>query len=138
MIGFSSTIRQGAMHGLVSRRQCRDRLCSTRSCGISPPTTTGCRPRGTYASRCSHRRRCSGSCYRCTKTTPGRPLFAEHLVDLDEGLQEWRYRHVKMVERTIGDKTGTGGSSGAAYLRTTLFRPLFPISGPCAASSEGG
>jgi tryptophan 2,3-dioxygenase len=31
-----------------------------------------------------------------------------------------------MVERTIGDKMGTGGSSGAAYLRETLFRPMFP------------
>jgi tryptophan 2,3-dioxygenase len=51
---------------------------------------------------------------------------AERLVDLDEGLQEWRYRHVKMVERTIGDKTGTGGSSGASYLRGTLFKPFFP------------
>jgi len=51
---------------------------------------------------------------------------AERLLDLDEGLQEWRYRHVKMVERTIGDKRGTGGSSGAAYLRSTLFHPFFP------------
>ena len=50
----------------------------------------------------------------------------ERMVDLDEGVQEWRYRHVKMVERTIGDKAGTGGSSGAEYLRTTLFRPMFP------------
>ncbi len=50
----------------------------------------------------------------------------ELLVDLDEGVQEWRYRHVKMVERTIGFKQGTGGSPGAAYLRETLFRPLFP------------
>ena len=50
----------------------------------------------------------------------------ELLVDLDEGVQEWRYRHVKMVERTIGFKQGTGGSPGAAYLRTTLFTPLFP------------
>ncbi|MBB4689398.1 tryptophan 2,3-dioxygenase [Amycolatopsis jiangsuensis] len=56
----------------------------------------------------------------------GPSVVAECLVDLDEGMQEWRYRHVKMVERTIGDKTGTGGSSGAAYLRTTLFRPMFP------------
>jgi tryptophan 2,3-dioxygenase len=56
----------------------------------------------------------------------GPAQLAERLVDLDEGLQEWRYRHVKMVERTIGDRTGTGGSSGAAYLRRTLFRPLFP------------
>jgi tryptophan 2,3-dioxygenase len=50
----------------------------------------------------------------------------ELLVDLDEGIQEWRYRHVKMVERTIGFKTGTGGSAGAEYLRSTLFRALFP------------
>ena len=50
----------------------------------------------------------------------------ERFVDLDEGLQEWRYRHVKMVERTIGIKPGSGGSSGADYLRQTLFRPLFP------------
>jgi tryptophan 2,3-dioxygenase len=53
-------------------------------------------------------------------------LVAERLVDLDEGVQEWRYRHVKMVERTIGTKRGTGGSSGVEYLRSTLFRPAFP------------
>ena len=52
--------------------------------------------------------------------------LCERLVDLDEGIQEWRYRHVKMVERTIGMKPGTGGSSGAPYLRTTIGRPLFP------------
>jgi tryptophan 2,3-dioxygenase len=52
--------------------------------------------------------------------------LCERLVDLDEGIQEWRYRHVKMVERTIGAKPGTGGSSGAAYLKTTLMQPLFP------------
>ena len=50
----------------------------------------------------------------------------ETLVDIDEGVQEWRYRHVKMVERIIGAKTGTGGSAGSAYLRSTLFRPAFP------------
>ena len=50
----------------------------------------------------------------------------ERMVDLDEGFQEWRYRHVKMVERTIGSRPGTGGSPGAAYLRTTLNQPLFP------------
>jgi tryptophan 2,3-dioxygenase len=52
--------------------------------------------------------------------------ICERFVDLDEGLQEWRYRHVKMVERTIGDAHGTGGSMGAAYLRTTLSQPMFP------------
>jgi tryptophan 2,3-dioxygenase len=52
--------------------------------------------------------------------------LCERLVDLDEGVQEWRYRHVKMVERTIGTKAGTGGSSGAAYLAETVGRPIFP------------
>jgi tryptophan 2,3-dioxygenase len=51
---------------------------------------------------------------------------AERLVDIDEGVQEWRYRHVKMVERTIGTRSGTGGSPGVAYLRTTLSTPVFP------------
>jgi tryptophan 2,3-dioxygenase len=50
----------------------------------------------------------------------------ERLVDLDEGVQEWRYRHVKMVERTIGMKPGTGGSTGAEYLRNTVGHNLFP------------
>ena len=52
--------------------------------------------------------------------------LCETLTDLDEGLQEWRYRHVMMVRRTIGTKPGTGGSDGAAYLATTLFQPAFP------------
>jgi tryptophan 2,3-dioxygenase len=52
--------------------------------------------------------------------------LCERLVDLDEGVQEWRYRHVKMVQRTIGTRQGTGGSEGAAYLMTTLNRPCFP------------
>ncbi len=56
----------------------------------------------------------------------GAAQVTERFVDLDEGLQEWRYRHVKMVERTIGDKSGTGGSMGAAYLRSTLSQPVFP------------
>ena len=60
------------------------------------------------------------------RSDPDASLVAERLVDLDEGIQEWRYRHVKMVERTIGTKSGTGGSSGVAYLRSTLFKPAFP------------
>ncbi len=56
---------------------------------------------------------------------PESAMVCERLVDIDEGLQEWRYRHVKMVERTIGTKVGSGGSSGAAYLATTLAKPVF-------------
>jgi tryptophan 2,3-dioxygenase len=57
---------------------------------------------------------------------PRNAPLCERLVDLDEGMQEWRYRHVKMVERTIGSKQGTGGSAGSAYLRSTLHDALFP------------
>ena len=57
---------------------------------------------------------------------PKNAELRERLVDLDEGVQEWRYRHVKMVERTIGAKRGTGGSGGAEYLRDTIGRPIFP------------
>jgi len=60
------------------------------------------------------------------KTDPQLASLCERFVDLDEGIQEWRYRHVKMVERTIGTKPGTGGSTGAEYLRSTLMRSLFP------------
>ena len=57
---------------------------------------------------------------------PKNAEMCERLVDLDEGMQEWRYRHVKMVQRTIGAQMGTGGSSGAQYLVTTLMTPIFP------------
>jgi tryptophan 2,3-dioxygenase len=60
------------------------------------------------------------------RTDPDARSVCERLVDLDEGIMEWRYRHVKMVERTIGWRRGTGGSAGAGYLKTTLDRPLFP------------
>jgi tryptophan 2,3-dioxygenase len=53
-------------------------------------------------------------------------VLCERMVDIDEGVQEWRYRHVKMVQRTIGTKQGTGGSDGAAYLLKTLNQPVFP------------
>jgi tryptophan 2,3-dioxygenase len=59
------------------------------------------------------------------QSDPESAMVAERLVDIDEGIQEWRYRHVKMVERTIGHKMGTGGSSGVDYLASTLFNPVF-------------
>ena len=53
-------------------------------------------------------------------------LLCEALVEYDEMFTLWRLRHVQMVERVIGWKPGTGGSSGAAYLRTTVERKFFP------------
>jgi tryptophan 2,3-dioxygenase len=52
--------------------------------------------------------------------------LCEGLLDHDETFAHWRARHVLMVERQIGSKTGTGGSSGAAYLRTTLGKRFYP------------
>lgn len=60
------------------------------------------------------------------RNDPETSIVCERFVDIDEGLQEWRYRHVKMVERTIGQKIGTGGSSGVGYLSGTLSKPVFP------------
>jgi tryptophan 2,3-dioxygenase len=60
------------------------------------------------------------------RTNPDVSGMCERMIDFDEGLQEWRYRHVQMVRRTIGNKKGTGGSAGADYLATTLFHPVFP------------
>ena len=59
------------------------------------------------------------------RNDPESAMVCERLLDIDEGLQEWRYRHVKMVERTIGHKAGTGGSDGVKYLVSTLFNPVF-------------
>lgn len=52
--------------------------------------------------------------------------LAEKLVDLDDALAAWRHKHVLTVERIIGMKRGTGGSAGAAYLRSTLDKRAFP------------
>ena len=52
--------------------------------------------------------------------------LAEKLVDIDDALAMWRYKHVLTVERIIGMKPGTGGSAGAAYLRSTLEKRAFP------------
>lgn len=63
---------------------------------------------------------------RIYQVEPAMLVLAELMTDFDEGLQEWRYRHVKMVERTIGNKKGTGGSPGVEFLKQSLFQPVFP------------
>jgi tryptophan 2,3-dioxygenase len=60
------------------------------------------------------------------QTQPDLVILLELMTDFDEGLQEWRYRHVKLVERTIGAKKGTGGSAGVEFLKQSLFHPVFP------------
>ena len=63
---------------------------------------------------------------RLYRTEPETAILLELMTDFDEGLQEWRYRHVKIVERTIGSKRGTGGSPGVAFLKKSLFLAVFP------------
>lgn len=50
----------------------------------------------------------------------------EELVDLEDNFQLWRFRHLKTVQRIIGMKSGTGGSSGAAFLQKALELTFFP------------
>lgn len=50
----------------------------------------------------------------------------EELVDLEDNFQLWRFRHLRTVQRTIGMKTGTGGSSGVGFLRKALDLTFFP------------
>ena len=52
--------------------------------------------------------------------------LAEELVDVEDRFQQWRFRHMKTVERIIGHKKGTGGSSGVGFLKTALDRTFFP------------
>ncbi|MBS4178719.1 tryptophan 2,3-dioxygenase [Lederbergia citrea] len=52
--------------------------------------------------------------------------LAEKLVDIEDWLQQWRFRHMKTVERIIGFKRGTGGSSGVHYLKRVLEHRFFP------------
>jgi tryptophan 2,3-dioxygenase len=59
------------------------------------------------------------------KRSPEVTILLELMTDFDEGLQEWRYRHIKLVERTIGAKKGTGGSLGVPFLKESLFKPIF-------------
>ncbi|HJQ98232.1 MAG TPA: tryptophan 2,3-dioxygenase family protein [Candidatus Polarisedimenticolaceae bacterium] len=63
---------------------------------------------------------------RLYKARPELAILFELMTDLDEGFQEWKYRHVKLVERTIGNKKGTGGSLGVEFLKQSLFKPIFP------------
>jgi tryptophan 2,3-dioxygenase len=63
---------------------------------------------------------------RLYQTQPNLEILFELMTDFDEGFQEWRYRHIKLVERTIGSKRGTGGSLGVEFLKQSLFHPVFP------------
>src|SRR3954465_7103788 len=60
------------------------------------------------------------------QSAPEVSILFELMTDFDEGLQERRYQHLKLVERTIGAKKGTGGSPGVPFLKESLFKSIFP------------
>ncbi|RFU21604.1 tryptophan 2,3-dioxygenase [Geodermatophilus marinus] len=68
--------------------------------------------------------------FRAVYEDPGAPWgfyeACESLVDIEDNLQMWRFRHLRTVQRTIGDKRGTGGSAGLAFLRRALDVTFFP------------
>jgi tryptophan 2,3-dioxygenase len=64
--------------------------------------------------------------YESEETYDGLYMLLEDFIEFDERMLLWRGRHVRMVERMIGMKTGTGGSLGARYLQTTLDKRFFP------------
>ena len=112
-----------------SPRRWRARRCSTRSCATSPSRAT--RPAAAALERDVTQPLEPSDAVQhallAAYADDGEPAqVCERMIDLDEGVMEWRYRHVQMVRRTIGDKRGTGGSGGASYLATTLLRPAFP------------
>jgi tryptophan 2,3-dioxygenase len=64
--------------------------------------------------------------YESTETPWGIYEACESLVDIEDNFQMWRFRHLLTVQRTIGAKTGTGGSSGVGFLRRALDLTFFP------------
>src|SRR3954469_24727138 len=64
--------------------------------------------------------------YESTETPWGVYEACESLVDIEDNFQLWRFRHLLTVQRTIGAKTGTGGSSGVGFLRRALDLTFFP------------
>src|SRR3954470_7628724 len=64
--------------------------------------------------------------YEDTATNWAEYATCEDLVDLEDAVQLWRFRHLRTVQRTIGFKTGTGGSSGVGFLKRALDLTFFP------------
>jgi len=64
--------------------------------------------------------------------------LCEAMIEYDENFQLWRYHHVRMVERMIGRKKGTGGSDGVGYLQTTLDKRCFPALWEVRTHLKGG
>lgn len=122
--GFSPAVTDPVLDLIVARRPVfGSLLCYLRASGWDIPDELLYRdPRAPWQPDERVQALLAGAC-----ADSGVPAeVCEALIDIDEEFQEWRYRHMKMVERIIGTKPGTGGTPGAAYLRGTLLDPAFP------------
>ncbi|MGH7229759.1 MAG: tryptophan 2,3-dioxygenase, partial [Nitrospiraceae bacterium] len=89
-------------------------------------TTPSLHDGATEAERCHARAMAIVAVYRQEVSHRDWIDVCERLSEFDELIVAWRLRHIQMVERTIGMRAGTGGSSGVSYLRTTLDKKFFP------------
>jgi tryptophan 2,3-dioxygenase len=105
---YDEAIRVLARRGFVLDRECVERDCT--------------QPRAFNDSVC----RAWVEVYRATGEHWDLYELAEKLVDLEDTFRQWRFRHATTVERVIGLKRGTGGTSGVGYLRKVLEVELFP------------
>ena len=123
-----------AAHAVLSRAAGGSRACTTSSCAFSPGAGLDDARRGAGARRAtavtsSRRRWCRCSSRSTTHADTGTGTLyeaCEELVDLEDNFQLWRFRHLRTVQRTIGFKTGTGGSSGVGFLQKALELTFFP------------
>ena len=126
-----SRMRTGPTSSNRCVRRSKRRRSTTKSCACSRGAASRSRPSGSSAtgrSRPGTTRRSKPRGSRCTviRSSTGFYEMAEELVDLEDAFRQWRFRHVTTVERIIGFKQGTGGTSGAPYLRKMLDVVLFP------------
>jgi tryptophan 2,3-dioxygenase len=115
------------MHAALERRL---REPSLRDVFFAALTALGTMPQvaeaATEAERFQARARAILALYRDERDHRDWIDVCERLTEFDELLVSWRLRHIQMVERIIGMRMGTGGSSGASYLRGTLDKKFFP------------
>ena len=122
-----------AAHALLARAAAAHRACTTSSCACSPGSGYAVpgrdpRPRRDRSLTCSTPRWCRSSAEIYDDTAAHWDVYeaCEELVDLEDNFQLWRFRHLQTVKRTIGIKTGTGGSSGVDFLPARLDLTFFP------------
>ncbi len=94
--------------------------------GALPEATTPVNGEANDEARFHARAQAILALYRAERTYRDWIDVCERLTEFDELLVSWRLRHIQMVERTIGVRLGTGGSSGASYLKHTLDKKFFP------------